>query len=53
MVKLYQYRKCEILDISQPYWPSWPATGIALSFILPCSTIEDIALENNLKTDSN
>jgi hypothetical protein len=27
-------RKCEILDISQPYRPSRPVTGIALLFII-------------------
>jgi hypothetical protein len=26
-------RKCEILDVSQPYGPSWPVIGTALSFI--------------------
>jgi hypothetical protein len=24
-------RKCGSLDVSQPCWPSWPVTGIALS----------------------
>jgi hypothetical protein len=28
-------RKCEILDVSQPYGPSWPVTGISLPFFLP------------------
>jgi hypothetical protein len=27
-------RKCEILDVSQPYVPSWLVTGIALLFYI-------------------
>jgi hypothetical protein len=27
--------KCKDLDDSQPYWPPWPVTGIALPCTLP------------------
>jgi hypothetical protein len=30
------YRECESLDISQPYWPSWPVAGIALVLFSAC-----------------
>jgi hypothetical protein len=33
-------RKCESLDVSQPYGPLWPATGIALPFYFVGSGIQ-------------
>jgi hypothetical protein len=36
-------RKCESLDVSQPYRPSWPVTGIALCLPVPLQGMERLS----------
>jgi hypothetical protein len=41
-------RKCWSLDVSKPYRPSWPVTGIALPFTIDVNVIKFIIVINFL-----
>jgi hypothetical protein len=44
--------KCEILDVSQPYWPSWSATGIAFTITVYTLRFQNLTLWSYLRIHS-